>query len=213
MKKTLPTPTMLRELLHADYDAGLLWWKARPASMFPHARYTPEINAHRWNRRMAGTPAITADIHGYRGGIVLSHRLLAHRILWAMYHDAWPTAQIDHINGLRHDNRLANLREVSHYVNAQNAVMMRNNTTGATGVYRMPNSRWRAIIHANGVRIDLGRFDHFHEAVSARRMAEAAHGFSARHGRDPNTQPPRKRKCVESKMADEAEFIESLRRI
>jgi hypothetical protein len=133
-----------------------------------------------------------------------------------MYHNAWPTADIDHINGIRHDNRLKNLREVDRYANAQNATMMRNNTTGATGVYRTSNNRWRAIIHANGVRIDLGRFDDFRDAVSARQTAEATHGFSPRHGRDPSTQPPRIRKRnqrVEEKMANEAEFVQTLRRI
>jgi hypothetical protein len=36
----------------------------------------------------------------------------AHRLIWLHVHACWPTYWIDHINGVRDDNRLANLRDV-----------------------------------------------------------------------------------------------------
>lgn len=44
----------------------------------------------------------------------------AHRLAWMYVHGAWPSGQIDHINGVRDDNRIKNLRDVSHAINAQN---------------------------------------------------------------------------------------------
>lgn len=44
----------------------------------------------------------------------------AHRLAWFLVHGVWPDGAIDHINGDRLDNRIANLRIASHSVNMQN---------------------------------------------------------------------------------------------
>jgi hypothetical protein len=55
------------------------------------------------------------------------------------------------------------------------------NTTGVTGVYRMPKDRWRARIVVDGKNLSLGCFPSFEEAVAARKAAEAKyHGEYAR---------------------------------
>lgn len=67
--------------------------------------------------------------------ISLDGRLyFAHRLAWLYNFNNFPKEQIDHINGNRSDNRLANLREVSRAENMRNIKMQSNNTSGLTGV-------------------------------------------------------------------------------
>jgi len=43
-----------------------------------------------------------------------------HRLVWLYVFGVFPSGQIDHINGIRSDNRFNNLRNVSKSINAQN---------------------------------------------------------------------------------------------
>ena len=63
-------------------------------------------------------------------------RILMHRAAWALYYGRWPS-EIDHLNGIKTDNRIENLREVSHGENDQNRVWKwkPNATTGLPGVF------------------------------------------------------------------------------
>ena len=63
-------------------------------------------------------------------------RIAIHRAAWALYHGRWPS-EIDHLNGIKTDNRLCNLREVSGRENLQNRVWKwkPNARTGLPGVY------------------------------------------------------------------------------
>ena len=58
-----------------------------------------------------------------------------HRAAWALYYGRWPS-EIDHLNGIKTDNRLCNLREVSRSENDQNRVWKwkPNARTGLPGV-------------------------------------------------------------------------------
>jgi hypothetical protein len=58
----------------------------------------------------------------------------AHRLAWLHVHGEWPSDQIDHIDGDRANNALANLRECSAAQNAQNRTAYRTNKTGLLGV-------------------------------------------------------------------------------
>lgn len=173
------TPEFLRDLLEYDPEIGSLRWRVRPASLFASQR-----SCSTWNARYAGQPAMTAkNAHGYACGPILGKTYLAHRVIWAMMNGVWPEGEIDHINGDRSDNRLGNLREVKHRENSINACKNYNNTSGETGVYwRNDNRKWVAKIGIKGKLLHLGCFDSFEDAVSARRAAASAHGFSDRHG-------------------------------
>lgn len=91
---------------------------------------------------------------------------------------------VDHINGVRSDNRKANLRLATTSQNGMNRVRL-NNSSGITGIYwGKSRERWCAHIAAGKKRIFLGRFASLEDAVKARRKAEDTyHGqFAARHG-------------------------------
>ena len=85
---------------------------------------------------------------------------LAHRLAWLLYHGVMPAKCLDHLNGIRHDNRIANLREVTPAGNAQNLrEAHRDNQTGLLGVsYWAAHAAFRADIWVTGKSIYLGSF-------------------------------------------------------
>lgn len=175
---------MLNKLLRYDATTGKLFWKWRHPSVFDGC----EIKTKSWNNRFAGKEALTAlEAYGYKHGHILKIKLKAHRVVWAMLHGCWPVGEIDHINGNPADNRIGNLRDVSHSDNLKNRKISKNNTSGVVGVYwRKDRMKWRACIEANGVQMHLGTFDTRDEAVEARRKAQSKFGFHSNHGRPQN---------------------------
>ena len=100
-----------------------------------------------------------------------------------MHYGVEPSGYIDHLNGDKHDNRIANLRDVDMSTNLRNAAGKSNNTSGATGVnWRADKGKWRARIMVNYKERTLGHFDTFEEAVAAREAAARKLGFTERHG-------------------------------
>lgn len=109
---------------------------------------------------------------GYLYITVLGHKHRAHRLAWLWYYGRWPVLSIDHINGDKMDNRIQNLREVTHSQNKANAVRQANNTSGVKGVYRKRN-KWQAAITFKRRRKVLGVFDRIEDAASAYAAASA----------------------------------------
>lgn len=110
--------------------------------------------------------------------------MLAHRVVWAMHYGQWPFNGLDHINGVRTDNRIINLRPADHTTNAQNMKLMSNNKTGIVGVsYNAKRGKYYASIRVRGKTRNLGLFDDIECAKVARRSAEIEHGFHPNHGR------------------------------
>lgn len=140
--------------------------------------YDPATGVFRWrhNGRRAGTPHVDGYIQ-----IMIDYRpYREHRLAWLYVHGAWPPDQIDHINGVRTDNRIANLRLASHTENSRNRKVGKNNLIGVKGVSHQ-KKRYRAEIQADGRRIVLGTFataEEAHAAYSA--AAEQFHGQFAR---------------------------------
>ncbi len=99
-----------------------------------------------------------------------------HRLIWVWHNGPIPDGmQIDHINGLRHDNRIENLRLATNGQNQANKAV--RNRTGFKGVKRQRSGRWEARIRLNGKRICLGTFDSPEQAHAAYLgAARVAHG-------------------------------------
>lgn len=176
----LPTPETLRKLLSYDPDTGLLTWKRRPIEMFATDR-AGKI----WNTRFCGKPAFKTDHNaGYRQGKISDKAYLAHRVAYAIHHGAWPASQIDHINGDRSDNRIANLRNVTNAENARNRVLPTDNTSGHMGVsWDGRRCKWHSCIHVRGKRRHIGYFTDIEDAIAARAAADVQYGFHPNHGR------------------------------
>jgi len=100
-----------------------------------------------------GRTAGGADQRGYVIVKVGGARHKAHRLAWLYVHGEWPKHTIDHINGVKDDNRIANLRDVPQRVNSQNVRKpLRRNGTGFLGVTRVVTSagktRYQAAVGA-----------------------------------------------------------------
>ena len=182
--KALPEQSVLLQLLRYEPETGKLFWLPRGPEWFSDGKQASSQNAAIFNGKYSGTEAITAfDAHGYRVGNILCRQHRAHRAIWAMSYGEWPNF-IDHINGVRSDNRLENLRSVSKSENSQNMCRRSDNITGVTGVcWHAAAQKWVSSICAGGVSKHLGLFSEFSDAVDARKKAEEIMGFHKNHGR------------------------------
>jgi hypothetical protein len=169
----------LRELLSYDPFTGALTWLERPREHFKDIR-----SFTRWKNRYAGTVASHVGARGYIIVHINGQNYLGHRIAWALHFGGWPDGQVDHINGIRSDNRIANIRTVDWIENARNTCIARNNKSGVTGVCWTPSwGCWMAHIGVAGKNIQLGRFKTRADAIRARKAAERRYGFHPNHGR------------------------------
>lgn len=170
--KNLPPVEYLRKRLRYEPETGKLFW------------LDCEEMSKSWRTRRSGKEAFTApDGDGYRLGAIDGVLFKSHRVAYAIYHGKWPDGHIDHVNGIRSDNRIENLRDVSNQENARNQNMRRRNTSGVVGVqWDDSRKKWCAQITVSGKNIHLGRFLTFEEAVASRLAANERFGFSKRHG-------------------------------
>lgn len=149
------TQDELKKVLNYDPETGIFTWKAGG------------------RRHKGGSIAGRID----RGYVVIdlnykAHR--AHRLAWLYVHGKWPDEVIDHINGVRNDNRIANLRDVTNAVNCQGfRSISPRNKTGYTGVSW--NERLQGFTAArmvNGKSKFLGVFNTAEEAANAYAKAD-----------------------------------------
>ncbi len=145
------TAARLREFYVYSPESGIFFRRERPS-------------------RRLGTKARTGYVH-----ITIDGRTYpAHRLAWLYSYGDWPPEQIDHINRIRDDNRLANLRLASAGENMQNRELQRNNKSGCPGVHHYKKTnKWRARIKRNGVFIELGLHSDLESAVAAYQKAKA----------------------------------------
>ena len=126
------------------------------------------IKKHRRYASLDGRETHCLDMHGY---VQVNLRpygpLKGHRLAWMMAHGEWPAGQIDHINGVRDDNRIVNLRVVTNRINAQNKrKALPSNKLGVLGVtYRV----------RRGYRATVTHYSKAHCVPGSFATAEAAH--------------------------------------
>lgn len=179
------SPRALRNLVDYDPETGRLFWKERSPYMFEDGGHSAEHSCAAWNARYCGNEAFKKKSRNrYLIGSIAGRTYLAHRVAWAVYYGKWPAHEIDHINGDRADNRIANLRDVTKSVNGRNLKKNRRNASGVTGVFWHEKAgKWSASIGFNGSVKYLGVFESIEAAAATRLAAERECGFHPDHGR------------------------------
>lgn len=165
-------------IIHYDKDAGKFTWKNR-SDLDSFKSYRSMMV---WNGRYAGKQTGYRRKDGYLEIRIHNKLILAHRLAWLMVHGEWPEEQIDHINHNREDNRIINLRAVSHRQNGMNTSLSASNTSGYCGVsFDRRNNRWRAYAGMHGKYIHLGYFNDPKDAALARAKFNSGK-FHENHG-------------------------------
>jgi hypothetical protein len=142
--------------------------------------YRPETGEFFWKKRppRGGTSCRVGDPAGSmqktpsgslrRVLFLKGKKIVAARAAYIMVHGSLdPSALVDHINGIPHDDRIENLRIASHVQNAWNKVGRANATLGK-GVAKDRKGRFKArITGPDGTKINLGTWDTEAEARAA----------------------------------------------
>ena len=149
------TYEQVAEKLRYDPETGNLWWK----------------NPRREDREHL--PAGSHNNAGYRRVTLGNKVISAHRLAWLLHYGEWPQSQIDHINRIRDDNRIRNLRVVTAAENIANSDRSgrrgerRKNAKGYTFLERLKVWQVQAYCPRRGRPIYVGVFKTEKEAQSA----------------------------------------------
>lgn len=150
MKKTEITQKILKQLLRYDKSTGKFTWREKPA----------------------GT-----NKDGYVSISLFGKLYPAHRLAWLYEYGEWPKNVIDHVNRVKNDNRILNLRDCTLKDNGKNRTKSKSNTSGYKGVYQSSKNRWIAVCRINGKSVRVGHFKSTEEAAEAyKNFAQKHHG-------------------------------------
>jgi hypothetical protein len=141
---------LVKEKLIYDSDTGIFCWATD-------------------NKRGVYTGARAGCVNkstGYRQVRLNKQTIREHRLAWFYFYGEWPTGHLDHINGSKTDNSIANLRSVSAGENNQN-----KNSKGYT--YSKNDDKWKAYIGIAGKRQHLGYYKTEQEASLVYKEAKA----------------------------------------
>lgn len=153
-------PVPFNRSMLADVDAGTL---RAVLSYDPETGVFTRIVATS-NVIRAGDVAGGHHNEGYVRISVGNRRYLAHRLAWLYMTGEWPSKEIDHINGVRSDNRWVNLREATSVENNRN----RHDYHPFKGTcFHKPNGKWNARLKVNGKHRSLGYYHSREEAHAA----------------------------------------------
>jgi len=135
--------------------------------------YNPETGVFTWKVNLravnAGDVAGTKDKDGYQVIFFKGKCFKAHRLAWFFVYNEMPKDTIDHINRVRDDNRIQNLRVISQLEQMHNLGMNKKNRSGFTGVYWYTDrSKWVAQVVYKGEVHYVGMFDDAKEASMQR---------------------------------------------
>lgn len=162
-------PAEIKDFLRYEPLTGLFYWTADSGKM-----------------RYAGTLAGTLS-HGYVSIQFKGKLWRAHRLAFYFMGCTVPPV-VDHINGVRSDNRWLNLRGISVAENNLNRRCITDYPLGVAPCNRAGlRKKWQAYIDLHGKRKHLGYFHELQDAIDARKKAETEYGFHANHGQRQKT--------------------------
>ncbi|AVX38533.1 HNH endonuclease [Yersinia massiliensis] len=144
------TQERLKELLHYEPDTGVFTWLV-----------------YRSFRAVAGSVAGRTNMTtGYIEIQIDGRRYKGHRLAWLYMTGEQASGHIDHVNEVKVDNRIGNLRVATRAENKRNVGITKANTSGAKGVYKQGN-RWIAQAQMDGKKYRLGSFMCVDDAAKA----------------------------------------------
>ena len=151
MRNNNITQARLKELLHYDPDSGVFTWRQSKNNQYTRI----------------GSEADCVSGHGYIRIMLDGTRYFAHVLAWLYVYGKYPTQVIDHINKIKSDNRIINLRDVSTSINNHNTKARKDNTSGQVGVnWHKRTGKWAARLCVDNKRQFLGYYDNYEDAVN-----------------------------------------------
>jgi len=129
--------------------------------------------------RKIGVIVGSLNSNGYLVASVKSKIYRIHRLVF-LWHYGFMPKQIDHMNGVRSDNRIENLRQATSAQNNQNRKPM--GSSGIKGVvWHKKSSKWVASVCINKKSVHIGSFANKEDAAQAATKArKELHGEFAR---------------------------------
>jgi hypothetical protein len=118
------------------------------------------------------------ETKGYLNITIDGKSYKAHRLAWLYVYGCMPSHQIDHINHVRDDNRLCNLREATHTENMQNSTGKRLKNGFPKGAWwDKRKQKWKTTCQVDGIVHQLGFYESQEEALKVyREFAKNHHG-------------------------------------
>lgn len=136
------TQELLKEYLHYDPETGIFTWIKKTGP-----RMNIKVGSEAGRIMVSGYVSIGLFGKGYR----------AHRLAWLYVYGTFPINTIDHINGIKTDNRIANLRDVTHFQNVRNQVLHRGGKLVGT-TFVPSRGVWQSSIQINYKSVFLGYY-------------------------------------------------------
>lgn len=159
------TQALVQEYLSYDSNTGILTWIKKPSK-----------------KTVIGTRAGVLKSNGYRQISFMGKNYPEHRFIWFYNYGVFPAEQLDHINQIRDDNRLSNLREVSISENARNR-SRRDSRLDEVGIWWCKRrKRYIAEIRLNGKKVYQKTFIDIEQAILERKAKSIELGFHINHG-------------------------------
>lgn len=138
------------------------------------SKYLYDPDTGFFHRRLAGgrikqKKSGSINSNGYRQISVCRTLHSAHRLAWLVMTGEWPSLDVDHINGIRDDNRWVNLRLATRSTNMQNQRAAHSTSmSGLLGAhYHRGMGKFAAVIVVDGRKIHIGYFASANEAHAA----------------------------------------------
>ena len=104
-----------------------------------------------------GKEAGSLNNDGYVRIQIKNVRYVAHRLIFFIHYGYFPRV-LDHINGIKSDNRIENLRPANHCKNGMNQRLHVTNTSGYKNVFRQ-NNKWCVRLKINSKNTWFGGYD------------------------------------------------------
>lgn len=145
-----PTTEYVRSIFHYDPLSGI---------------FTRLVSVN--SRAREGDVVGTLDASGYLVVKIGGRSYKVHRLAHLYMTGHHPDDQIDHINGVRTDNRWSNLRPATQQQNGMNTKKRNDNVSGFKGVHwNKCKNKWRVQIQISGKKYHLGYFSTPEEAFA-----------------------------------------------